>query len=204
MTPFPKPDNRLFLGVGGSGKSFLMRHQLQGFPRYLIHDVAGGGEDANKVLGDVIEDQAHLVERLMLPGPCRIIWRGVGAMGDAAFEWANEAAWHAANMVVVWEEIDGFTDAGKMPHWCHRLVHEGRHRQIRTFAVSRAPHMIPRNLTRNVTRICTGRITEPRDIKWFEQKLGDRETVNRIPGLADRQFLDWTEGKPQIRQSPFK
>ncbi len=182
----------------------MMRHQLVTFNRYLVHDVAGGGEDANKALGDVIDDPRHLVERLMLPGPCRIIWRGFGAMGDDAFEWANQAAWHAGNMTIVWEEIDGFTSAGSMPHWCHRLIHEGRHRRCRTMAISRAPHMIPRNLTRNVTRICCARISEPRDLKWLEQKIGDRKAVNGIPDLPDRHFLDWTEGKPQVRKSPFK
>lgn len=204
MKPLPKPDNRVFLGEGGSGKSSLMRHQLKPYKRFLVHDVAGGGEDANKALGDVIEDPRHLLERLMLPGDFRIIWRGFGQMGDNAFEFANEACWHTGNLVIVWEEIDGFTDAGKMPYWGHRLVHEGRHRRIRTFSLSRAPHMIPRNLTRNLTRICTSRITEPRDLKWLEQKIGSKEAVNGIHGLGDYHFLDWQDGQAKIRKSPFK
>lgn len=203
--PLTKPDFRLFLGKSGSGKSYLARHQAMGARRVLIHDP--NGEAAWAEDSRVIYSRAELVEAMRAPG-WSICWRGaVAARGDAdmreAFEWANRCALAAGDCLIVWDEVDRFTDAGRLPPSAYAIVNAGRHRGVRVFACSRRVRRVSRDLTANAGRIVLFRMTEPGDLKWVRDTMGD-EAARLAPILPERSALDWTEKAVKQKISPFR
>lgn len=199
MQPLPRPDNRLFLGVGGSGKTTLALAQSWEFPSVILCDP--NGEEAHADGAVIAVTKAELVGYLQA-GAGRICWRGFDHGEEEAFSWACRAAWAAGNTLVVWDETDLFTASLKAPEPAYRLWNMGRHRACRVFAIARSPYAIPRTLTRNLTRAAVFRTQEPRDLKYLEGLMG-AEAAAVVPGLQPFTALDWTPFGWTVRKSPF-
>ncbi len=193
-------DNRACFGKSSSGKSTLARHWVKGARRVMIFDP--NGEDAWAEGAHVTEDPAELVELVAKPGPSRICWRGVMTGGADAFEWGNRCAWAGEDFYLVWDEVDRFTTPTALPPTADKIANAGRHRGIRIIACSRRPFRMPRSLTAVVTRMAIFRTTEPRDLRYFADYVG--EAADQIPTLRDYHALDWTEGGSKIRKSPYR
>ena len=193
-----KPDIRLCLGRGGSGKTFLVDHWLSKLkaPR-IIFDA--NGEDIYARWGQVISDRKQLLDHVVKNGGRHVVWRGV-APGD--FEFVNEVAWALENLTLVWEEVDQFGDSGRLPPHAFKIVNQGRHRNIRVIACSRRPARVSRDMTANASRIVAFRTREPRDLAFLKEWMGS-EAVDQLPGLAEYNALDWTEAGAKVRKSPF-
>lgn len=201
------PDFRLFLGKSGSGKSTLARYQARGARRLLIHDPnaeASWAEGASVVYG-----RAELVEAMRGRAWC-ICWRGaVAARGEAeardAFEWANRAALAAGDALIIWDEVDRFTDAGRLPPHAYTMVNAGRHRGLRVFACSRRVRRVSRDLTANAGRIVVFQMTEPGDLAWIRNAMGaDAAAMAPRLDFARREALDWSEREVKKKISPFR
>lgn len=204
MTSLPAPDNRLYLGKGGSGKTTLALAHASVFSRVLWFD-PNGELTASQLHGAVLcSDRAYLLDLMAAPGTMRIIWRGVVTGGGEAFEFANRAAWASEDWCVVWDEVDRFTSASVMPPYARQIVDAGRHRRLRLFAISRRPASIPRRLSANTQRIAIYRTTEPADLRWYQRLIGD--AAKRIPGIPQYHAMDWREGHEnhEIRACPFR
>jgi hypothetical protein len=201
MPRLEAPENWLYLGKGGCGKSTLVRAQLQGETRVLIHD-PNSEPELRDLAGRVCYDRADLVEQMRRP-KFVIAWRGYETDPKEAFEFANRVALAAENCLVVMEEIDRFTSAGNLPDHAYSLVHVGRHKGCRVRATARRPHAVPRNLTSNIQRVMAARITEPRDIKFIAETIGEAEAAEGLRTLPDYHFLDWTEENVTVKKSPF-
>lgn len=199
------PDFRLFLGKSGSGKSHLAAFQAQGAPRLLIHDPnaeAAWAEGAAVVYG-----RAELVEAMKAPR-WRICWRGaVAARSESdkveAFEWANRAALAAGGVLVIWDEVDRFTDAGRLPPFAYQVVNAGRHRGVRVYACSRRVRRVSRDLSANAGRIMLFRMTEPSDLRWVAETMG-ADAAAKAATLPQFTALDWTEQEVKEKKSPFR
>ena len=192
MPSLLKPDNRVYFGKGGSGKSYLARSHLAKFPRVLFHDT--NCEAENEVGALVTYTRTDLIDRLLLAknGPVRICWRGHMMGLKDAFEFANEAAWNAGNLVVYWEEAPAYIRSGEMPTWAQRLTLAGRHQGCRVFAAAQRPHKVSRDLTANCDTIYAFRCTEPRDLKYLEEYVYE-ENAARLRSLGDYHFLAWSQ-----------
>ena len=205
MKSFPKPDNRLYVGEGGLGKSTLARYHLAKFPRQLRFNYTG--EPENREGAIVVTDKLELIDRLKLAHPTKpikICWEGFIPLGDAkAFDWANRAAWGAGNLALFWDEIDNFETPGWMPESAYKIVHHGRHRRLRTFAIARGARDVARRHTKNCQRICAARTMEDTDIRAVN-RLG-KEWIAKLPGLPEYKFIDWySQGKQtRIKKAPF-
>lgn len=200
-----KLDVRLFFGRGQAGKTYLVQHQLKRLgrgARVLIHDTVA--EPGYAQGAHVVETPADLV-RLVRDqgGPLRICWRGVATMAQEAFEFANRVAWAAENFTVVWEEVDSFVDAGRLPEWAFRIVNHGRHRGLRVFACARRPARVSRDLTANATRIVAFHTSEPADVEYLRKYVGQAVAV-QVAGLGRYECLDWTPAGARVRKSPFR
>lgn len=202
MAPLKAPDIRVVLGRGGSGKSYLVASWLKrSRGRVLIYDP--NGEDLYAKGATVIETAGALVDAYRAEHPPRrIAWRGLATMGRDAFEWCNEVAWAAENLTLVWEEVDGVSDAGKLPDRAFKLVNQGRHRRIRLIACSRRPARVSRDLTANASRLVVFRTREPRDLKYLGEFV-DETAAMALPDLADYHAVDWREGHWLKKKSPF-
>lgn len=199
------PDNRLYLGLGGSGKTTLAASHASSFPRVVFCDP--NGEKVFESGAHIVTDRRQLLELLARPGPVRICWRGVmGAAGEdatrEAFEWLNRCAWACGDVLCVWEEIDILCGGGKLPPNAYRLVNAGRHRDVRIFACARSPKMVPRAFTRNASRIAVFRTIEPLDLDYLRQYMGT-DAAAVLPGLQRFEALDWTQTGFAVRKSPY-
>lgn len=193
-------DIRLCLGKSGSGKSTLARSWIKREKRVLIFDPNGEPDWAAGAV--VTEDRAELVDLVGRKGPVRICWRGVMEGGEDAFEWANRCAWAGEGLHVVWDEVDRFSEPRRMPAWGAKLLNAGRHRGLHIIACSRRPYAMNRTLTALATRMAIFRTTEPRDLKYFADYVGD--VAKQLPTLRDYHALDWTEAGATVKKSPFR
>lgn len=195
-------DVRLFLGKSTSGKSTLARFQLRARPRVLIFDP---NMEQDHGRGAVLcDDPDHLVQLVGERGAIRICWRGFATMDvEEAFEWGNRAAWAGEGFTVLWDEVDRYLPAGRrFPTWADRLINAGRHRGCSIFAAARRPARIAPDLRDAATRICVARITGENSLGYLRQV--DGLDVERIPALADYEFLDWQEAAGSaVKKSPF-
>lgn len=90
------------------------------------------------------------------------------------------------------DEIDRFTSASWMPPGLAYLVNQGRHVQVSMIATARRPQQIPREFTSQAHLFEIFRMTEPRDLAYLAQFIGD-STAAKLPNLAPYSFLRWEE-----------
>ena len=192
-----RPDIRVVLGRGGSGKSHLVKHWLGAIKgRVVIFDAAAEDDYARGAV--LVEDRDRLID-LLIAGERRLCWRG---LFGGAFEAVNEIAWAAGDLTLVWEEVDQFGDAGRLPPWAFKIANQGRHRDIRVIACSRRPARVSRDLTANASRIVAFGTTEPRDLAYLRDYMG--EAAEKLRGVPEYHALDWTEAAgAAVRKSPF-
>jgi hypothetical protein len=195
-----RPDVRVYVGKGGCGKSTLARSHLPEPGRVLIHDF--NGETAHAEGAHVVTDRAQLLELLIRPGPVRVCWRPYVGASDAAitvdlFEWANRCAWAAGDLWLIWDEVDRLT-AGRLEGKAYQIVNQGRHRDLRVLASSRRPRWVPRDLTASATMICAFRTTEPRDVDYLRDTMG--EAARQLPVLGEHEYLRWMDDGQVARQ----
>lgn len=185
-----RPDNRVYVGMGGSGKTTLALAHAGGFERILIFDP--NSDDEIAAGGLAIEDKAELIGMLAEPGPCRLIWQGFARYGpDVAFDWACRAAWAAGGLCVVWDDCEIFMSAGHIPPPGFRLWNNGRNRGLRVFACTKRPAMIARSCTANMGRALVFACQEPNDLAYL-QRLTGAEAAGQVPALAAYHYLDWS------------
>jgi len=216
MTLLDRPDNRLFIGKGGSGKSHLIRYQLKKSDlavidgkekrwkrdRIVLFDTNG-----EKALGEMADQivfkKIDLINVILNRKRFIISFRGFQEYGKAAFEDCNEVCLAAENITVVWEELEFFTNSKDLPNFAHQICHAGRHQGMRIMATSRAPAMIPKNFTRNVQEISIFHTDEPNDIKYLSEKIGSKSAQD-LPKLQKYHCLHWSDRTgATVRKSPF-
>lgn len=200
MRSLPAPDNRLYLGKGGSGKTTLALSHTWRFERVIVCDP--NGESAHTKHARVISDKAALVEAVNDPGQWRVCWRFDQTGFDDGFEWVNRVAWARGDLCLVWDEADQFTRWG-LPPTAFRIWNNGRHRRLRVFACSRRPARVPRDMTANLTRACVFRTQEPRDLSFIREFTVDGESVGAVRSLGAFEAVDWTEAGWAVKKSPF-
>lgn len=210
LSPLLEPDNRVFLGMGGEGKSHLARHQSWTVAsRVIICDPNAEPAWASGAM--VVDHPADLCQLLKEP-EARLCWRGFDHMGEeAAFLWANRAALAAGDTLIIWDEVDFFYPYIKPDTPPYRVWNAGRHQRVRCFAIARSALAVPRTLTRNATSVCAFVTAEPSDIKYLAGTprapgLIGIEAATAVQGLkpGSRQCVHWRRGGGwQVRKSPF-
>lgn len=169
----------------------------------LIHDPNGEAIHARGAI--VTSDRGQLLELLVRPGPVRVCWRGAVLQDRegrlSAFEWANRCAMAAGGLLVIWDEVDRFTEGGRLTPAADVMVNAGRHRGLRVFACARRPYRVARDVTANATRIIAFSTTEPRDIAYLEDHIG--QAARQLATLPRFHALDWTEAGASVKKAPF-
>jgi hypothetical protein len=200
MITLQRPDNRLYFGVGGSGKTTLALAHTWKFNRVIICDP--NSEAAHTEGADVTQDRAELVE-LAREKTFRVCWRFELADPEPSYDWATRVALAAGNCVIVWDEAEFYVPTGTLPETARALWNAGRHRRCRAFACTRSPFAISRHLTRNLTRACVFAIQEESDQRWLKNFMG-KEAAAAVPTLPLHHAVDWRQGGAwSVKKSVF-
>jgi hypothetical protein len=194
-----RPEIAVVIGRGGQGKSFLARHWLAGRERIIAGDPKMEPDMARG--RHVASTRRELID-LISARRFSVAWRGYYTMGPDAFEFGNRAALAAGNCTLVWEEVDQFTPRGRLPEAAYQCVNSGRHDGVRVIACARRALRISRDLTASATRIVVFQTTEPNDIRYLEEYIG--QDARQARDLPPYHALDWREGHgARVLASPF-
>lgn len=194
-----QPDNQLFLGRGGSGKTWLALRRAADFPRVLY--VRPEDRESPPFPELPRGDRVALCNALKLR---EFKWTFT-TDGDAAlWETANEAAYRRGDVLVIWEEAGTLMDRKPLPTWAHKLWMVGRHVHCRIFACSQRPARVSADCRANLSRAAIFATTEPGDLQFYRDMIGDKAALDRIRSLARFEAVDfdplqgWT-----VKKSPF-
>lgn len=182
-------DIRFYVGKGGTGKSTLLQQHLKGENRLLILDA--NAEPAYQELCDTVTTSLAEAARAADRGKFKIALR-VPFGGDAAaiFEAANEIAWCAGNLHLVWEEVHNYRTGSDLPRKGISIINQGRHRGVKLSAATRRPTYL-RTLTASVTSAYVFRSSEPADLKFYGDLIG-QEAAAAAAELAEYHYIKWT------------
>lgn len=194
-----RPEIVVVIGRGGQGKSYLARHMLRGRDRVIAFDPKMEPDTAR---GRYVADTRRALLDMIDARTFDVAWRGFYTMGADAFEFGNRAALAVGNCALHWEEVDQFTPRGRLPAAAYQVVNSGRHDGVRVIACARRALRISRDLTASATRIVCFQTTEPNDIRYLEEYVGqDARAVRDLPPFH---ALDWSETEgARVRPSPF-
>lgn len=193
-----EPDNRLYIGMGGSGKTWLALRHAAGYPRIVYVRP----EDRERAPYPEIRDRAALCEAMKQP---RFAVTFTTDANPDLWEWANRAALARGDTLILWEEAPSLGDGKpKLPPFAHALWMRGRHARCRVFAVSQRPSRLSRDCTANLSRAVIFATTEPNDLKFYRDMIGEREAIDQIRSLAKYHAVDFRPFQGwEVRQSPF-
>ncbi len=201
MNSLPAPDNRLYLGKGGSGKTTLALHHAAAFERELICNP--NGEDAHQQHADVTDDPRELIELAARKGSWRICFNFNRTGLVAGFRWVNRVALARGDLCLVWDEADLLTERGRLPPEAYELWNAGRHHRVRILALSRRPANVSPDVRGNLARACVFRMIEPRDLQWLATFM-EPDAARAVTKLQRYEAVDWTEAGWSVKKSVFR
>ena len=183
---------KIRLGQTGSGKSYGAAQFFQTLPRALVAEC-----DYNEFPATRFDEFPELVLYLEKIGafknphtPFRVSYTPRIYEYPLIFSTVLELK----NCWVFLEEADRFGDPADTWEY-DEIITRGRHNGISICALSLHPFMLPIDLRRQATSIVSYRQTEPADIKWIADHVGDiaYELPNLAgpPGVPPFPYLEW-------------
>lgn len=157
-----------------------------------------------------------LAERLSSSSRFRVMYQPLSGDLQEHFEAVTQMALTfgrlGPGLIYAIDEVDRFCDNGRLKVPKQKagepsrdpalkdLINYGRHRKVSAICTSRRPAQVARELTSQCAEIRCFRTTEPRDIRYFADIMGDT-AANKLPSLGQYQYLRWTDdcSEPEIR-----
>lgn len=129
---------------------------------------------------------------LHIEGDFRLIYQPL--QPDEEFADICNLVYECGDMVFVVEEIDRFSDSTHLPIEFANIVQRGRHRDITLIAISQRPYRVNRTLSSQVKELYTFQQSEPRDIDFISEFIG--QNLEAVRNLPLYNYLHWTsDGK---------
>ena len=183
MTVSNKAAIMAVLGASGSGKSTFVKKEIsRGHPRLLIWDPMREYE------GQALGQLADILSGLKQP-KFRLVFRPSGdpKVRVTQFDLLCRAALAAGNLTFVVEELRFVTTPSRAPLGWAQVCLTGRHKGLKVYGLSQRPASIDKDFLGNCTRIRTGRLAYPEDVKAVA-KMGIS-----APAIDALQPLEWIE-----------
>jgi len=189
---------RLVIGKRGSGKSVLTKYLIRNDRRLVVYDIM------SEYVEGVVFDSGDIGEGLEM----REFWRHVYRRSfriiyrplSVKFEilWLATAVFSLGDLTFVIEEIDAVCTPFDIPEPMQAIIQRGRHKNIELIGVTPAPFGIHRDLTRQAKDIFIFRTSEPRDIHYLRQLLGER-IEPKLAALEQYEFVQWSDSHDELR-----
>lgn len=186
---------RLVIGKRGSGKSVLTKHLIRSDSRLVVYDIM------SEYVNGVTFDDAQMRElvkfwRHSYRQSFRIIYRPLSPKVE--IEWLAHCVFALGDLTFVVEEIDAICTPFDIPLPMQAIIQRGRHKNIELIGVTPAPFGIHRDLTRQAKDIFIFRTSEPRDIQYLRQLLGERIEA-KLAALEKYEFVQWSDTHDELR-----
>jgi hypothetical protein len=182
----------LIFGKRGSGKSYLAKKLLQQHSRYIVYDTIG--EYTEGVIVQDVEELKALWGKVYRR-PFRIIYQPLDPDGE--FETVAQLVWRCGNLTLLIEEVDRYARPLAMCLPFKEIIQRGRHQNIALIGVTQRPHGVDRLLTSQAKRMCIFNTSEPRDVEYFKDVVGDL-VAGKIAELKQYEFVEWIDGKDEL------
>ncbi len=182
----------LIFGKRGSGKSYLAKYLALQHIRIIVYDTLCEYKD-----GAICEqyDMFCRVWKNCYLNNFRLIYQPVDPENE--FEKIAELVYECGNLCFLIEEIDCFTPAQGICLPFKSIIQRGRHKDISVIGITQRPHGISRLLTSQAKKMYIFNTTEPRDLEYFSQVLGD-SVVKKISELKLYEFVEWSEATDEL------
>ena len=182
----------LVFGKRGSGKSELAKILLQQHPRRIIFDTLG--EYTDGVIVENIEELKALWGKVYRRN-FKIIYQPLDPEGE--FPIVAQLVWACGDVTILIEECDRYAQFQRMCLPLKEIIQRGRHKNIALIGVTQRPPSIDRLLTSQAKKMCIFNTTEPNDIQYFREVIGDA-VVTKIEQLKQYEYVEWLDGRDEL------
>ena len=167
-------------GKRGQGKTTLARNLYKGKERLIIVDTLGEHDLP------MIFDSPLTLHRQLTKAPYKFQISQRYRKSD--IEIIFLILQKVKDYTLVLEEADFYCKPSYTPEGLEWLIQYGRHTNVEIIATSRRPAKVSRDLTGQADYFYTFRFTEPRDLKYLSDFLGN-EKAREILHLPDHKFI---------------
>ena len=183
---------KLRFGQTGSGKSYGAAEFFKTLPRAIVAEC--GYDEFPALRFTEFPDLVLYLERIGAFANPNAPFRVSYTPRIAEYGLIFDVALEAGNCWLFLEEADRFGDPSQ--NWSYdEIITRGRHRGISICALSLHPFKLPIDLRRQATSLVSFRQTEPNDIKWIADHVGDTAyelpNLPGPPGVPPFPFLEW-------------
>jgi hypothetical protein len=123
----------------------------------------------------------------------RISYRGLHdeTSMELDFDYCCKAVWAMQNLHYGVEEIGHHSNSWKMPNSLQTIISAGRHKGISFYCTSQRASNCHPLIRALATRIVTFKQTEPRDIEWLSEVMGDKAI--EATKLEKYKSIEWSD-----------
>lgn len=188
---------QVIMGQVGSGKTSLIKYQLQSMPCYILYDPLGEYEQ-----GIIFEDLVEVIDYLISnrDSMYQIIYRPADA-NEVDFTEFCRIAWTLSDVHIIIDEIDMVTTVHSINMYLARIIRYGRHYNHNLICIVRVPPDLNRVITSQASEFCVFKITEPRYLDYFK-KLIPME-VTRLSALQVFEYIHYDHATVSKLKVPF-
>lgn len=189
MTFNPDTRVRLFVGMPGSGKTFLFSEQLKDMDRLIVFDPAADYKLASikayPRISDIVPELRKDAFRIRLESDSREMLEAV-----------SEICWNVGNVTLAVDELSLFCGPNSIGYHFGKALRLGRHRRVNVLGTTQRPADIHTIFKSVANQWFLFQTYNPRDIDYLSSFAPNAE---RLLNLAQYARLEWTPGEKEGR-----
>lgn len=169
-----------------------MEFAVRNCPRLLIFDTLSQYQPGSYTVFEQPGSLRSYLRDRISGGRFRILYQPKQGEIAEHFEAVNCCAAACGNLVYCVDEMDKFTQPNWLPFHLKQIANYSRHFRMALLFTSRRPTQIARELTSQCSEFWLFRNTEPRDLRYFREYIGE-QALTELPKLRDWEYVSWCE-----------
>ena len=170
-----KADIKLFVGKTGSGKTYKVARMIAGCDRVIMFDTQGKDYTDGVMFYDMGELRRFWLK--VHRDKFRLIYRPIDPLRE--FEEICRLAFACKGLTVIAEELPSLCTSQIINEQLRKLIFRGRLNDIHFIGLMQRPIGIHRDITSQASEIFIFNIDEPRDVKYFQERIGTDLVITR-------------------------